>query len=1119
MPDVRELGRRVKAKYPGAYDDLDDADVGRRVKAKYPGAYDDFVDAPAPASEEPGFFSRTASNIKTGLQRGGASLGEAAFAVADIITGMKQGDVRPLHEAGERAGRGFYNLVGAVSGDTFQGNEIAENLTDPARLQQAIQSSETRRLTESPFKEGFQDVKELKARADVRAARDPSLTGKIIRRGTEFATLAAPAVATGIATGGSVPSLAAVAALQSAGQPENLPLNVALEAAPLPVGQAFRAGINTVRRTLGKGAAQIIEAEATPAAVAQVRRSLPEPLGAAPGAVEEGSGVFRPPVEAIPSPVRRLDVLDRQGAPLLGADLPETAAESAARMLQSASRKLGTDDIDQIGAMIANANRRLGKKRTPEQIQSSMDDYNALRHLTPDEQRALAQVLPERKVSPVGKFPQGGYAREVRDIPMSEPEISVPQLDANQRALQAFFGEEGRALQAAEDAAIMGDIGPGATSGSMMAQPGRVSVADLVTTPAAPSAIADRIRTMVRTPTSPVLVGDVRRQFPGVGKKEFDDEMIRLVEDGQIALHRHDAPGLLSQAERDAMVKIGKDYYTAATVRGPSVGGPLDAMTVAPASPGGTVIPPPPGGIPTGFGGSAPGPQAHLFDYAPSLSRLTHIWQRTKDELFGALGATKSLKSSYDISYPFRQGSLLLLRPLQWRQAAKTWASAFKGFRTKNFEEIKQAIEFHPLAKRMEGAGLYRGTVSGEEAFPGRAGSRISAAVEKTPGVKQSQQAYTAAADTQRVQAFEQYARAIDRAGLSTAEALKADKAAAEWINIATGRGSLGQKLDRALDALNITFFSPRYIASRLNVLNPAMYIRNASSPGGRVVLRQQMADLAQFMGVVATTLYLAKQAGADVGLNPENPDFLKIRFGNHRYDTLAGLQQVMRAGYRISADIFGRAFRGEKPRFGESAIDIGETFLSYKLAPPASVFRSFINQRTPGGKEFTAARAAADLVAPIQWADFVDAWRDESFGAALKTLPGATGIGAQHYQFDPVEAALDRNRPLLSELQRLKIRVAELERLKEIPGTKYKPSRPAETDDQFNARIQQFSQNYTSYGLRLIGHPRFQIASDEVKTRALKRLNEKARGLTRREFAFPEIELDPGLILDSVEK
>ena len=58
MPDVAELGRKVKAKYPGVYDDLDDADLGRRVKRKYPGAYDDFTDTPAaqPTQSAPGGF-------------------------------------------------------------------------------------------------------------------------------------------------------------------------------------------------------------------------------------------------------------------------------------------------------------------------------------------------------------------------------------------------------------------------------------------------------------------------------------------------------------------------------------------------------------------------------------------------------------------------------------------------------------------------------------------------------------------------------------------------------------------------------------------------------------------------------------------------------------------------------------------------------------------------------------------------------------------------------------------------------------------------------------------------------------------------------------------------------
>ncbi len=40
MPD-QTLAQRVKAKYPGQYDDLPDADLEAKIKAKYPGQYDD----------------------------------------------------------------------------------------------------------------------------------------------------------------------------------------------------------------------------------------------------------------------------------------------------------------------------------------------------------------------------------------------------------------------------------------------------------------------------------------------------------------------------------------------------------------------------------------------------------------------------------------------------------------------------------------------------------------------------------------------------------------------------------------------------------------------------------------------------------------------------------------------------------------------------------------------------------------------------------------------------------------------------------------------------------------------------------------------------------------------
>lgn len=66
MPTIAELGRRLKRKHPGAYDDLSDEEVGRRLKAQHPGAYDDFTDNPDTIEMvryEPKALSRTERNV------------------------------------------------------------------------------------------------------------------------------------------------------------------------------------------------------------------------------------------------------------------------------------------------------------------------------------------------------------------------------------------------------------------------------------------------------------------------------------------------------------------------------------------------------------------------------------------------------------------------------------------------------------------------------------------------------------------------------------------------------------------------------------------------------------------------------------------------------------------------------------------------------------------------------------------------------------------------------------------------------------------------------------------------------------------------------------------------
>lgn len=96
MADIRELGQKVKAKFPGQYDDMDDAELGRRVRTKYP-EYSDFTDvAPAspaaPKGSDPSpdvYGGGWAVDALRGMGAGVISTGVGAYNLARKIPGAE----------------------------------------------------------------------------------------------------------------------------------------------------------------------------------------------------------------------------------------------------------------------------------------------------------------------------------------------------------------------------------------------------------------------------------------------------------------------------------------------------------------------------------------------------------------------------------------------------------------------------------------------------------------------------------------------------------------------------------------------------------------------------------------------------------------------------------------------------------------------------------------------------------------------------------------------------------------------------------------------------------------------------------------------------------------------
>lgn len=116
MPTIDELGKRVKDKYPGEYDQLTDAEVGRRIKQKYPGVYDQFTETEESsvvlrehARRNPpkgSLIDRAASATFHLLLEGAPS--EVGAQIGGI-TAQAMGKPRPLGES-----------IGGMAGETFR---------------------------------------------------------------------------------------------------------------------------------------------------------------------------------------------------------------------------------------------------------------------------------------------------------------------------------------------------------------------------------------------------------------------------------------------------------------------------------------------------------------------------------------------------------------------------------------------------------------------------------------------------------------------------------------------------------------------------------------------------------------------------------------------------------------------------------------------------------------------------------------------------------------------------------------------------------------------------------------------------------------------------------------
>lgn len=405
-------------------------------------------------------------------------------------------------------------------------------------------------------------------------------------------------------------------------------------------------------------------------------------------------------------------------------------------------------------------------------------------------------------------------------------------------------------------------------------------------------------------------------------------------------------------------------------------------------------------------------------DYANANYRAKRgTWGRIKDEAgkFGNL--PKTMKSMADISAVFRQGGFYAItHPIEG--LAKPSANMLRAFTETGYRNVENAIMNHPRfeqAKRdgVEFTGVDKSDPNLSHREEGYFGTEAIDTISRgkynplraVKGVAHfSERTFVSFLDSQRMHIYDMMAKGMESQGITRGKSPESYKAIGKLINQGTGRGTLGAKGNQAAPLLNLAMFSPRLVASRVQLLNNMFNpVKMARMPKG--ARSQMIKDNVKFLAATSVAMGLATAAGGTVNWDTDDADFLKIRFGRTSYDTLTGLQQPMR--YIIN---MARAATGGEDYPGKDMTDLtfgtktgGGGFLPSKASPVAGAVLESIKGVDFEGRPRTKLERAVDLFSPLPAKDFWETMQKEGLvKGALKASPALTGIGVQTYDEVP---------------------------------------------------------------------------------------------------------------------
>jgi len=396
-------------------------------------------------------------------------------------------------------------------------------------------------------------------------------------------------------------------------------------------------------------------------------------------------------------------------------------------------------------------------------------------------------------------------------------------------------------------------------------------------------------------------------------------------------------------------------------------------------------------------------------------------WQKGWEMVKNITGIRRIVQTALDASIWFRQLAKLTLNYRNWDIAAKfIYAGSQSVFSQKNYDRLMYGIHQSPDFKDMLKDGIRFNELTSIDSKNTNEFVNPKSIVFKIPIVRDlmisSQRIADASINVARYELYQKYEKVLLSKGITRESDPKLYQEMAKWVMNSTGSGNMLKSLEsKAMqETVGTIFYGARLMAANFNTLNPVYY---AKMP--REVQQMVLKDMAAYTStIIMSTLALAAAGGA-VSMDPDDPEFLQVRFGKDVYDLTAGQAPYIRTFLRIMEAIginigasLGMTSKFEAAKARDFALSSTLRFFRNKLSPNYSYAANRMAGSNTIGEDFDPMEALE--IYPMYADDVYKAVKEDGMISLLTVLmPNILGVGFSSYYADknmkPMEEMIQR--------------------------------------------------------------------------------------------------------------